>query len=125
MRIRGTAVVIKNNLVLLVRDKGDKTYFLPGGGRNRNEPSMAAAIRELYEELGMRALKAKRIVKCDFKGSFNWHKVTLIETNDKPVIQSSELEEFIWWNMKDNIPRYKHVDSILKKLGNAEGINNN
>ena len=119
MRIRGTAVVIRNNKVLLVRDRGDKSFSLPGGGRNRTEPSLAAAVRELYEELGMRALKAERIIRCDYTSPYNKHKVTLIETTDAPVIKS-ELDKFIWWDMKTAIPRYSHVDYILKKLGKVE-----
>lgn len=116
MRIRGTAVVIRDGKVLLVKDRGKHKYSLPGGGRNRNEPSLAAAARELYEELGMRAIKAQRIFKCDFEGSFSKHEVSLIETNDDPDIRS-ELEHFIWWDMKDDIPRYAHVNFIMKKLG--------
>lgn len=116
-RIRGTAVVIRENKVLLVKDRGKKKFSLPGGGTNRNEPSLSAAIRELYEELDMSARKAERIFKCDFLGSFNKHKVSLIETDDEPFLKSRELEEFCWWNMKDQIPRYAHVDYIIKQLG--------
>ncbi len=115
MRIRGTAVVIRNENVLLVRDRGKHSYSLPGGGKNRNEPPLSAAVRELYEELGMCAVKARRLFACDFKGSFSEHKVSLIETDDDPAIRT-ELDSFIWWNMKDPVPRYKHVDYILKKM---------
>ena len=114
MRNRGTALVFQNNHVLLVRDAGRKTYSLPGGGVNRREPALAAAVRELKEELGMSAYKAERIFKCDFDGSFSRHKVSLIETNDSPRLNSQELDEYIWWDMTKNIPRFKHVDAILE-----------
>ena len=112
-RVRGTAVVIRENKVLLVKDSGKKKFSLPGGRRNRNEPSLSTAIRELYEELGMSAKKAERIFKCDFSGLFNKHKVSLIETDNEPILKSKELKEFCWWNMKDQIPRYAHVDYII------------
>ncbi|MFA7013748.1 MAG: NUDIX domain-containing protein [Desulfobacterales bacterium] len=116
MRTRGTAVVIRDGKFLLVRDKGKERYSLPGGGSNRNEPSMAAAIRELYEELRMSAKKSERIFSCDFNGSLNRHKVSLIETDDEPRLQRKELDKFIWWDMKLEIPRYPHVDRILNNI---------
>ncbi len=116
MRTRGTAVVLRDDKVLLVRDKGKQLFSLPGGKANWNEPSMAAAIRELYEELRMSARKSERFFKCDFKGSLNKHKVSLIETDDEPRLHGKELEEFIWWDMETDIPRYPHVDQILNKM---------
>lgn len=116
MRHRGTAVVFRDDKVLLVKDRGKDKYSLPGGGTNRNEPSLAAAIRELYEELKLSAFKAERLFDCDFKGSFSHHRVCFIETKDMPVLNSRELEEFIWWDMQADIPIYEHVDQILKKL---------
>lgn len=116
MRIRGTAVVFRGERVLLVRDRGDKKFSLPGGGTNQHEPSIASAIRELYEELGMSTRKAERIFNCDFQGSLSHHKVSLIETEDEPRIRGKELSDFIWWDMKNNIPRHTHVDQILAKL---------
>lgn len=115
-RPRGTAVVFRDKKVLLVRDKGKTKYSLPGGGANKNEPSMAAAIRELFEELGMSARKAERLFGCDFTGSTNKHKVTLIETDDKPYLKSNELDEFIWWDMKSKLDVYPHVSHIISRL---------
>lgn len=116
MRRRGTAIVFRNKKVLLVRDRGKDKFSLPGGGTNDNEPSIAAAIRELYEELGMSTRKAERIFRCDFKGSLSNHKVSIIETEDEPYLRGKELSEFVWWDMKSDIPRYSHVDQILDKL---------
>ena len=112
-------MVFRNGNVLLVRDKGKRKFSLPGGGVERNEPSLAAAIRELYEELGMRARKAERMFRCDVKGAFNHHRVCLIETEDTPCIRGKELDTFIWWNMHTDLPRYRHVDEILRKLKHA------
>lgn len=116
MRRRGTAVVFRDDCVLLVRDRGKRSYSLPGGGVNRNEPSISAAIRELYEELDMLANKAERRSECDFEGSFSKHEVSLIETSDEPVLVSAELSDFIWWDRKEEVPRYAHVDQVLRKL---------
>ena len=109
-------MVFRDGKVLLVRDRGKRRFSLPGGGAQPNEPSMATAIRELSEELGMSARKAERIFRCDFEGSVSKHKVSLIETDDEPRLRGKELDKFIWWDMKTNVPRYAHVDHILKKL---------
>ena len=68
-RRRGTALVIRKGKVLLVRDKGKSRFSLPGGGINKGEPTVSAAARELYEELGMRPQKVIRLHHCDFESS--------------------------------------------------------
>ena len=116
MRIRGTAVILRDGKVLLVRDRNKKSFSLPGGKREHNETSFGAAVREVYEELGMVSIKAERVFECDYKGRYSIHHVTVIKTNDFPVIKDGELEAFLWWNLKDNIPKYAHVDYIMKKF---------
>ena len=116
MRNRGTALVFRDSKILLVRDRGKDKFSLPGGGTNHNEPSMAAAIRELYEGLGMSVRKAERIFRCDFDGKLSKHKVSLIETDDEPRLRGKELDQFIWWDMKSKISRYTHVYQILKSF---------
>jgi len=115
LRKRATAVVIKNGKVLLVRDKGKRNFSLPGGGIHRDEPTLSAAIRELYEETGLRATKAIRLRDCDYKGSKNEHKVCLIEANGK-VRLKHEIDRFVWWDMKQTLPVYPHVRYILSKV---------
>ena len=115
LRKRATAVVIKNGKVLLVRDKGKQKFSLPGGGIHRDEPTLSAAIRELYEETGLRATKAIRLRDCDYKGSKNEHKVCLIEANGE-VRLKHEIDKFVWWDMKQTLPVYPHVRYILSKV---------
>lgn len=114
-RTRGTALVLRDNRVLLVRDRGKSSFSLPGGGQNRGEPSLATAVQELYEEFGMSAKRAARLFEADYEGSMSFHKVTLIETEDLPKICSKELEEFIWWDSQSDLLRYAHVDEILSQ----------
>jgi 8-oxo-dGTP pyrophosphatase MutT (NUDIX family) len=115
MRRRGTAIVIREDRVLLVRDRNMTKYSLPGGKANKNEPSMAAAIRELYEECRMTADTATRIPECDYQGSINQHEVSLLNTADDVILNQKELAEYIWWDMKDDIPCYPHVSKIVNR----------
>jgi len=116
LRARGTAVVIRDGKVLLVRDRGKDRYSLPGGGINHNEPTVSAAAREVFEELGLHVSMVKRLHDCDFKGSMNEHKVCLIEASGEPRLRGHELVNFVWWDMISPIPVYEHVTHILKKL---------
>ena len=114
LRRRATAIVrSNNNCVLLVRDKGKAHFSLPGGKIEKDEVALAAAIRELHEELGLRANKAERLTHCDYEATSNRHLVCQIHSNDSPHINNHELDEYYWWDGKQNIPRYPHVDHIL------------
>jgi 8-oxo-dGTP pyrophosphatase MutT (NUDIX family) len=117
LRQRGTAVVIRDGKVLLVRDRGRHRFSLPGGGIKANEPAASAAGRELFEELGLSPVKVARLPDCDFKGSTSHHKVCLIEARGEPHLRGYELDKFIWWDMKASVPVFAHVGVILAKMG--------
>jgi len=116
LRLRGTAVVIRNGKVLLVRDRGRHRFSLPGGGIKGNEPAASAAGRELFEELGLSPIKITRMHDCDFKGSASHHKVCLLEAHGEPRLRGHELDKFVWWDMKKDIPIFSHVKGILGKM---------
>lgn len=117
LRRRATVIVRSDRGVLLVCEKGKSRYSLPGGKIERNEVALATAIRELHEEVGMRASKAERLPHCDHEASFNRHIVCLVVSDDTPRVVSKELEECRWWDGKEDIPRYPHVDDIMDKWG--------
>ncbi len=116
MRQRGVAVVLREGRVLLVRDKGRSHYSLPGGGIKRGEPTISAAARELFEEVGLTATKIMRLRYCDYKGTVNHHKVCIIEAEGEPHLKGDELDKFIWWDMKEPVQCYPHVTNILSNL---------
>ena len=114
-RRRATAIVRRGSQVLLVRDRGATSYSLPGGRIEAQEVALAAAIRELYEELNMRSQGGRRKPECDYAGSVSHHLACELESTDQPSITTRELDDFIWWDQKEDIPRYPHVDAILHK----------
>lgn len=57
-RRKGVAIVETNKGILLVAGRS-KIFMLPGGGANRGESREKAAIRELYEETGLKTKSIK------------------------------------------------------------------
>ncbi len=116
MRQRATAVVIRNGHVLLVRDKGRRSYSLPGGGIKKREPSLSAAARELFEETRLRPRAAEYLF--DHNGSFNRHRVYRVEAvGEVSLPRGGELTDHAWWDGHSDIRVQGHVDTILKRIG--------
>jgi 8-oxo-dGTP pyrophosphatase MutT (NUDIX family) len=117
MRQRATAVIIRDNKVLLVRDKGHKEFSLPGGGIKHDEPTVSAAAREVKEELGLSVSSVKRVHSLDCTGSLSQHKVCLVEATGEPHIRE-ELDKYIWCNINSPfpVPVYGHVSKIMGRF---------
>jgi len=106
--------------VLLVREHSKKQYSLPGGGFKKGETTIATAVREIYEELGAKCYLVRRLENCDYKGKWAFHKVcqiALLDNNHPFIKAKNEIDDSIWWNMKDRIPVQHHVKAILNKMG--------
>ena len=114
-RQRATALVERDGRYLVVRDKGHDKYSLPGGGMEQGEAALTAACRELGEELGMKAYKAERLFDYTNEGSFNDHKVVLVQAGGEPRVNDRELESFRWWDGRERLPLYPHVTSIISQ----------
>jgi 8-oxo-dGTP pyrophosphatase MutT (NUDIX family) len=122
-RLRATAVLVRGGKVLLVRDSGKHHFSLPGGGIEKSEPAINAAVREIWEELGLVAVKVERIRECDHVGSVNDHHVCLIQADGNPRLRGHELDAFHWWDMKESIPVLSHVKAILAGLDELGKLN--
>ena len=56
LTVRGRILVVRGDTFLAVQPKfGSGRWQLPGGGINKAEVPLAAAVRELYEETGLQA----------------------------------------------------------------------
>ena len=109
IRKRGVAIVKFKKGILVVSTNG-KNFMLPGGGAKRGESRKKAAIRELYEETG---LKTKSIKYFDnYVGNkFKIHKGKLLKNDNKVFIiksmgkpkPKSEIKHIKFWKPKSRI----------------------
>jgi 8-oxo-dGTP pyrophosphatase MutT (NUDIX family) len=117
--LRMRATILANNEdghTLLVRDKNTKLFSLPGGGLNKCEPVLAAAAREIYEELGIVMSSIRRRIDLDFSSSHNRHLVaeTFLTKSAEIIKNTKEISEYIWWDRVDPVMRQSHVDRIIR-----------
>ena len=112
LRERATVVVSRAGRVLLVRDV-DPKFSMPGGGIEPGESPADAAVRELFEETGLRATRTEGLFV--FETGIHRHHVFLVEA-EGDVKMGHEISEFRWWDAKADMPVYGHVAVILERL---------
>jgi len=116
LRDRATAVVRRDGLLLLVRDRGFRRFSLPGGGVRRGESPEAAAIRELEEETGLQATSVTPLPQCRTNDVLNTYLVFLINARGELHIDPVELSEATWWDGKDGLPLFGYVRHVIARL---------
>jgi 8-oxo-dGTP pyrophosphatase MutT (NUDIX family) len=115
VRQRATAIVFRGTELLLVKERGAKTYSLPGGEIKHGESSIIAAVRELREELHIEVMEIIRLRHCDFTGHLNRHHVCKVSAIGDPKL-NSELEGFIWCDISSPFP--VHISDSTKTIMN-------
>ena len=113
-RIRATLVAEQHGQVLLVQERGARRYSLPGGGIERGESVMEAAIRELREEANLQVVKAEYLF--DHEGATQWHKVVWASVRGEVHVQAKELRGYKWWNTSEDVPLLDSSAAILDKF---------
>jgi len=132
-----TGILVSNSdgkLLLVKKPDGvgpyKGTYLTPGGGVNTGEPADEAALRELYEETGVKVENLKRVF-FDDDVTENWegiprHYIMLMYTADyvsgdlKPTEGDDDNLEVIKWFSKDElkgIPLSGPLEKLLHHLG--------
>ena len=104
--------MIRDNRILLVRERGQRRYGLPGGGIERDEPSLLAAVREVYEETRLNLRSIEYV--GDVEGSVSQHYVFLAHGYGHVRLQHKEIAEHKWWDRKEAVPVHGHVFGALK-----------
>lgn len=120
-RERATAVVVRNDCVLLVRDKGRRSFALPGGGVDRGELPICAVARELNEETMLTATAITYLFH--HYGRYNRHHVFSVQAEGEvDVAHDPIVEEFVWWDGVSNVRVNPHVQEILERMCWGRGL---
>ena len=121
IRRKGVALVDTPKGILVVSGR-NKIFSLPGGGAEKWESREKAAIRELYEETGLKALNSHFF--SSYRGKI-WHdhrgnetqnhtKVFIIEVNGVPKPRH-EIKHVAYWSSNSKIKITKGTKKIITK----------
>jgi len=88
--------------VLLGFNVSRQQWELPGGSLEEGESAYEAAIRELEEETGIRAVRVSPVARAEFlfAGEANSHLAAVFAValcGDPKLVESDELNSFHWW----------------------------
>ena len=112
-RPRATVIAEKDGKVLLIKERGAGQFSLPGGGIERGEYTMEAALRELREETKLRPFKAERLF--DYEGTTQLHKVVFAQVRGEVRLQRKEVSEYRWWDGRERLPMLPSTKSIIER----------
>ena len=116
IRDRATAIVQRDERLLIVRNRGFRHYSLPGGGVNRGESPEDAVARELAEETGLQAVSVSPLLRCKTTDVFNTYLVYRVEAKGELCINRMELGEALWWDGRKKLPLFGYVRHVLAQL---------
>ena len=116
-RRRATLVAEQYGQVLLVKERGAHRFSLPGGGLERGESVLKAALRELKEETKLEAVKAEYLF--DHEGTTQLHKVVWAAVWGRVELQAKEISDHRWWNAVDDVPILDSTAAILRRFWKA------
>ena len=97
-------IVHHNELVLFGFHAIRRQWEIPGGTLERDEPPVAAAIRELAEETGIHASRADFVGRAVFSLATTGQRIDAdvfaVRLDEAPVlVASDELDQFLWCDL--------------------------
>jgi 8-oxo-dGTP diphosphatase len=112
MGTRSSVAIIKDDHILMVRQlyKGEEIWTFPGGSIEAYETPVQAAIREVYEETGLKVEIIKPLVECyneRIKGMYYCFlgKVTggnlALGYDPELINKEQELKEVRWYSISE------------------------
>ena len=120
-RRRATVLAAKDDLFLLVQEQG-QSHYIPGGGIERNEPSLLAAVRKVHEETRLKMSSIRYI--GDLDGRRGVHFVFYAEVYGDIRLQRKEIAGYKWWDGHEPVPVQGRVNgtfALLRKSQSSKG----
>lgn len=120
---QAACVLIENNLgeILLVTRRNSTKVGLPGGKVDEGEDVLTAAVREIYEETGIKldpsTLMSVFVDVC--KGEVDYETTCFIATYDGPLLEGQEDGIISKWGTFDDLIENSPFKEYNKKLFDA------
>jgi len=128
MRKRSCAALIQNNKILMVKHHHDnKIYWtLPGGGLEANESYEEAAVREFFEETGLKVRIVKHLFDEPLLFSKGNNRCFLVEQTcsnnaqlgydpeEQNLAQEEQMLQDLKWFLLTEVKDDKQVRRVLK-----------
>ena len=123
-RRRGTAIVETELGILLTAGRPGKPFILPGGGANKGESRLVAALRELTEETGLLPYSAQIIfrhkgkIRPTMSGRHKYqdhHTVCLVKASGKPKPGGGDAKRVGYYYLGCDVRISTTTKEIIKK----------
>ncbi len=115
---RATGVGIRDGKVLLVRERNQRDFGLPGGRIKAGETSATAVTREIYEETGLSPVRTAFV--GTHEGRYVVHQIYLLDVTGEVRLQRREIDRFAWWDGSESLPVQDHVKAIMQLCSNGQ-----
>jgi 8-oxo-dGTP pyrophosphatase MutT (NUDIX family) len=107
-------LITEDNRVLLIRERDDKTWNIPGGKVEKGESSFEGARREFFEETGflLDVSKINNIIRHNFYKKNSKTSIFIIKTNQKfstynPTLETDKIYYIKIEDLTKSIKGYK------------------
>lgn len=119
-----TAILIKDNRVLMIRTKNSNSWSIPSGGVEVGETAAEACIREVAEETGYEAkvikeLHTKKTIIKDYKVTTQYFLCEITGGKIQYQDPDDEIEEIAWKNgseISKLIHTYPEDQKVIEQL---------
>lgn len=110
-------VCLKDKKVLLVTSRKKKRWILPKGGVEINETEQDAAIREAYEEAGIKATDVQSLGTIIFKDeTYFWFKTNSVQLDNVWPESSERQRKWFPYEEAKTILRPDMLDALNRAI---------
>lgn len=119
-KTRVVAIIVKEGKLLMLKGKGYKELWTPGGKIQDGETNEECLRRELKEEIGVKLVSMKYFgeysAKSPYHNRISRNKIYLVEINGI-IHPDHEIESFVWYSRDDfEKNKYPMIPLDVEKL---------